>query len=91
MTQQELQARVAYLEAQLAAKNKTSINLSDAGYVEVYGIPGKGRFSMSCTPDGWDRLFAMQADIQGFCKANLALSLAKQQAYRAAKPARNVG
>ena len=93
MTQNELLARIALLETKLAAQeaSKTQIKLSAAGYVEVYGVKSKGRFSISIAPDGWDQVFAMQDQIKAFCKANKAACDAKLAEYKASKSLTAVG
>lgn len=77
----ELEATVARLEAQTQAR--VQYKISEAGYVEIFGIPGKGRFSNSNTPEGWDKLFALETPIKEFCKANAELIKARLEAYRA--------
>lgn len=69
------------------AEGKLSLRVSDAGYVEVYGIPGKGRYSVSNTPEGWTALFGMQDKIKSFVSENSKFCEAKLQAYRSTKAA----
>jgi hypothetical protein len=87
MTQVQYEARIAELEAKLAQaqKSKTKISLSDAGYIEVHGIPGKGRFSVSNTLVGWEAIFAMRDEIGQFLKANGHEATKRQTDYLARK------
>jgi hypothetical protein len=74
---------------ELEAKQVSSVKLgmSDAGYVELFGLPGKGRFSISNTVDGWTTLFSMEDQIKKYCEANAVTLKAKQELYRAKKQA----
>lgn len=92
MTQSELMLEIERLRQENAAlkaqpASKLSMRVSDAGYVEVYGLPGKGRYSVSLTPDGWSKLFdkATVDQIQAFVKANKQACEGKLSAYRSAK------
>lgn len=97
----DTQKRIAELEALIKAQNDkitqlqaskthTSIRVSDTGYVEVFGLPSKGRFSISLAPNGWEKLFTMQTEIMAFAKANAGLCDERSQAYRN-KKLTNVG
>lgn len=81
----KLQAENDVLRAQATASNRINLRVSDAGYIEVYGIPGKGRFSLSNTPTGWDELFKRQAEIQQFVESNRKFAEAKLAAGKALK------
>jgi hypothetical protein len=73
------------------AEAKTSLRVSESGYVEVYGIPGKGKYSLSATPEGWTSLAELMPKILEFAKANKALIEARHAHYRANRPAKAVG
>lgn len=86
----ELEAKIALLESQNAAK--VTMRVSDQGYVEVFGVPGKGRFSISMTPDGWEKIFEIKAQIMSFVDSNRTACKARLDAYRNGKQAKaNVG
>jgi hypothetical protein len=88
-----LESENKLLKSQLATAPKSRINmtLSEAGYIEVYGIPGKGRFSISCTPEGFEALFGIQDEIKAFAKANASILTERQALYKAqAKPKANL-
>lgn len=87
---------IAYaMKLQEAQSRKVSMSVSDAGYIEVYGLPGKGRFSISLPPEGWDTCFKLKDSISDFVQANRAIADARFTAYKAqaqAKPkARAIG
>lgn len=67
--------------------SKTKIQVSDSGYVEIYGLPKKGRFSVSLTPEGWDQVFGMKDEITAFCASHAALIKQRQDNYVSAKAA----
>lgn len=68
-----------------ARASKATIQIGDSGYVEVYGIQGKGRFSNSNTADGWAQVFAMKDTITEFCKANASELAKRQSVYQATR------
>lgn len=66
MTQEEMQQRIAELEAKLARalKPKTNmIKVSPKGGVSVYGL---GKFPVTLYASQWEKLFTMQEDIKEF-------------------------
>jgi len=70
MTEQELKARIAELEAsnsklttKLLTRTKLSCKVGDKGGVSVYGL---GRFPVTLYAEQWGRLFAYQTDIKDF-------------------------
>jgi hypothetical protein len=84
---EQLRQKLALLEQEnnLLKQTKTTIKLSDAGYIEIFGIKGKGRFSISATAEGWGQLFTMQDQIKSFIATNALAIGQKQQAYKQAK------
>lgn len=66
MSQEEMQQRIAELEAKLARalKPKTNmIKVSPKGGVSVYGL---GKFPVTLYASQWEKLFTMQEDIKEF-------------------------
>lgn len=87
--QAQLEALRAENEALKAQADSPRLNLrvnAKTGYVEVYGIPGKGGYSLSCTPQGWDYLLSepIANSLRKFVSDNRKLSEAKINAYRSA-------
>lgn len=89
MSSQEMERELARLRAEneRLKQSKTKMQVSDSGYVEIYGLPKKGRFSVSLTPEGWDMVFAMTDDIKSFCKSNAEVIKSRQQSYISSKAA----
>jgi hypothetical protein len=95
-TEQERLNRIAELELLLKAsedkiaamsksKGHVQMRVSNSGYVEIYGLPSKGRFSISLSPEGWEVLFAMVEDVRAFAKTNTETCKERMQAYRLSK------
>lgn len=92
MTNQEMQQELERLRAENAAlksgaNNKTNMRVSEAGYVDIFGLPGKGRFAISLTPSGWDKLFAMTNEIKTYVEANRNTCEARNREFVGAKRA----
>jgi hypothetical protein len=68
-TKEELLARVAELEKQLAAKKtgKLDFRVSEKGGVSVYGL---GRFPTTLYYEQWSRLLDAGEDLRAFLEAN---------------------
>ena len=78
-------ARIAELEALLAAKSAPralSVKMSDKGAISVYGL---GRFPTTLYRDQWTRLAEFVPNVQKFIAANAAALDAKQKAYDATR------
>ena len=89
-----LKARIAELEAQLAkaATSRIQMKVSESGYVDIYGIVGKGRFPVSLTAAGWGVVLDEQGPaIKAFIASNTALLTAKQAAYLSKRSSVAVG
>lgn len=66
MSQEEMQQRIAELEAKLARALKPKNNMikvSPKGGVSVYGL---GKFPVTLYASQWEKLFTMQEDIKEF-------------------------
>jgi hypothetical protein len=87
MTQEQLKARIAELEAKLAMANKakTKLELTDSGYINLHGISGKGRFANSNTIEGWRQIIAMASEITAFLDENEKIANNKLELYRTKK------
>lgn len=72
MTIQQLQAEIERLKAENKAltDSKISFKLSDAGYIEIKGIPGNGWKGLSATVQGWKKVFEIQKEALAFVQAN---------------------
>ena len=68
-TKEELLARVAELEKQVAAKKtgKLEFRVGDKGGVSVYGL---GRFPVTLYYEQWTRLLDAGEDLRAFLEAN---------------------
>jgi hypothetical protein len=68
-TKEELLARVAELEKQVAAKKagKLDFKVSEKGGVSVYGL---GRFPVTLYYEQWTRLLDAGEDLRAFLEAN---------------------
>ncbi len=64
---------IALLQAANAPKRLTC-KVSEKGALSVYGL---GRFPVTLYAGQWERLFATQAEIAAFAKANAALLATK--------------
>lgn len=64
-----LEARIAELEAQLAAKSQRGLacKVTDKGGVSVYGL---GKFPVTLYKSQWERLIAFAPSISAYLKAN---------------------
>lgn len=94
MSEAQLKARIAELEAKLLAASTSRIQMkvSESGYVDVYGVVGKGRFPVSLTSKGWGVILDEQApQIKAFIASNAQLLAAKEQAYQAKRNASAIG
>lgn len=74
MTEQELKARIAELEAsnkrlveKALAKQTLSFKVGEKGGLSVYGL---GRFPVTLYIGQWERLIAKIPDLQTFAKAH---------------------
>jgi hypothetical protein len=70
MTHEEMQAKIAELEAKLAAKNapaKITLRVSEKRAVSVYGL---GRFPVTLYAPQWERLLGEAQRIRDFIAAN---------------------
>jgi hypothetical protein len=90
MSENELKRELARLQAEnakLKAEQGSAVRLrmTDSGYIEIHGIPGKGKYSISNTPDGWSKLFELQPKITEYVNANRAICDAKLAAYRSTR------
>jgi hypothetical protein len=86
MSREELLAYAQRLQEN--QQRKVSLTMSDAGYIEVYGLPGKGRFSISLPPEGWDATFKLQDTIMEFVNAHRKNAEARFNAYKATAKAK---
>jgi len=79
MTNEEMRARIAELEAQLQSSRtkRLSLKVSAKGGVSVYGL---GRFPVSLYSSQWERLIGFVPDIQAFLHDNAAQLATKPQA-----------
>jgi hypothetical protein len=68
-TKEELMARIAELEKQVAAKKagKLEFKVSEKGGVSVYGL---GRFPVTLYYEQWTRLLDAGEDLRAFLQAN---------------------
>jgi len=68
-TKEELQARIAELEKQVAGKKtgKLEFRVGDKGGVSVYGL---GRFPVTLYYEQWTRLLDAGEDLRAFLEAN---------------------
>ena len=66
-TYEEMKARLAELEKQVATKRTGSLEfrVSEKGGVSVYGL---GRFPVTLYKEQWTKLLAMSDDIKAFIK-----------------------
>jgi hypothetical protein len=62
-----LLARIAQLEAQVAAKGTLTFKVSEKGALSIYGM---GRFPVSLYREQWERLLAQKDAILAFIEAN---------------------
>lgn len=69
LTLQEMQERIAQLEAQLKNKNNRAITLkvSEKGAVSAYGL---GRFPVTLYLSQWEKLLGEIENIKAFIAAN---------------------
>jgi len=63
----ELLAKIAALEAQVAAKGTLTFKVSEKGALSIYGM---GRFPVSLYREQWERLPAQKDAILAFIEAN---------------------
>jgi hypothetical protein len=68
---EQMKARLAQLEAVVAAKNngRLTFKVSEKGVLSVYGLQ---RFPVSLYVDQWERLISAVPAIQEFAKVNAA-------------------
>jgi hypothetical protein len=67
LTYEELQAKVAALEAEKAAKGTISFKVSEKGAVSAYGL---GRFPVTLYAEQWKKLLEKKDAILGFIADN---------------------
>jgi len=75
MTQEQLLARIAELEAQVKAKPSGAIKVSAKGAISVYGL---GRFPVTLYASQWAALDAKLPEIKQFILDNTALLASKE-------------
>jgi hypothetical protein len=63
----ELLAKIAALEAQVARKTTLTLKVSEKGAVSLYGL---GRFPLSLYGQQWEKVLAMKDEILAFIEAN---------------------
>lgn len=68
-TKEELQARIAELEKQVAGRKtgRLEFRVSEKGGVSVYGL---GRFPVTLYYEQWTRLLAAAEDLRAFLEEN---------------------
>jgi hypothetical protein len=64
---EELLAKIAALEAQVARKSTLTLKVSDKGAVSLYGL---GRFPLSIYAAQWLKVLDMADDIRSFIETN---------------------
>jgi len=64
---EELLAKIAALEAQVAKRSTLTMKVSEKGALSIYGM---GRFPVSLYREQWERLLAAKDDILAFIEAN---------------------
>ena len=86
MTNTEMLAKIAALEAQLAKKNevKITVKASAFGGCSVYGL---GRFPVTLFREQWERLLGHTAEIKAVCDALPVKGSAEAIAFAAKKAA----
>ncbi len=74
------EARNAQLEQQLTSKIK--ISHSDAGYVQITGLPGISWKGLSLLPMTWKKLPEQMKAVLDYCDRNSALLESLNKAYQ---------
>jgi len=69
MSESEMLARIAELEAEIAAgkAHRPGLKVSPKGGVSIYGL---GRFPVTLYASQWEALFAKRSEIEGFIEAH---------------------
>lgn len=70
MTEAQMAARIAELEAQVAAKSALRFKVSTGGGVQVVGM--RGKWGVTFYVNEWETIFENKDKIESFIKANKA-------------------
>ena len=74
LSKEQLLALISQLQANQAQPKRITMKVSEKGGLSVYGL---GRFPVTLYRSQWERLFAAQAEIEAFIKANASLLAVK--------------
>jgi hypothetical protein len=89
MSKEELLALIAKMQTTMTSR-KMTFNVSPQGYIEIFGLPGKGKYSISLPVDGWDMLFGEIDSIKSMVESKRAEASEKYSQYQSGRK-KNVG
>ena len=88
MSKEELLALLKQKDEQLAAltagkSGKIQLKLNNSGYIDLLGLPDKGRFTESNSVAAWEIILGMTKEIREFVDKNKAEANQRLQNYKA--------